>query len=97
MAELLDIPQLPTLQAASQTGAEVAKAVHDYLEELGWLAHEPLEDVALFRHFHTRLQAWALCLYWAYEIPPLPRTNNALEVDIGNLKEQYRPSLAVAP
>lgn len=90
LAELLDVPDLPTSQAASQTGAEVAQAVADYLNELNWLAHELPEDAALFRHFHTRLQAWAPGLYWTYEVPLLPRTNNALEVDIGNLKEQYR-------
>ena len=44
----------------------------------------------MFHHFRTRLRAWAPGLYWTYEVPLLPRTNNALEVDIGNLKEQYR-------
>jgi hypothetical protein len=29
-------------------------------------------------------------LFWTYEIPALPRTNNALEADIGDVKEQYR-------
>jgi hypothetical protein len=90
LAELLDVPELGTSQATSQTGAEVAQAVQDYLDELDWLAHQLPEDAALFRHFRTRLQAWAPGLYWTYEVPPLPRTNNALEVDIGNLKEQYR-------
>lgn len=90
LAELLDVPDLPTSQAASQTGAEVAQAVQDYLNELDWLAHELPEDAPLFHHFRTRLRAWAPGLYWTYEVPLLPRTNNALEVDIGNLKEQYR-------
>ena len=90
LAELLNVPEAAAYLAASQTGAEVAQSVADYLDELDWLAHELPQDAALFRHFRTRSQAWAPGLYWTYEIPLLPRTNNALEVDIGNLKEQYR-------
>jgi hypothetical protein len=90
LAELLDVPDTRPYQAAAQTGDEVAQDVADYLAELDWLAYELPQDAALFRHFRTRAQAWAPGLYWTYEIPPLPRTNNALEVDIGNLKEQYR-------
>lgn len=37
-----------------------------------------------------RVETWAPGLFWTYEIPALPRTNNALEADIGDVKEQYR-------
>ena len=37
-----------------------------------------------------RLDHWAPGLYWTYELPLLPRTNNGLETDIGEIKEQYR-------
>jgi len=90
LAELFDVPVLTSSQATTQTGPEVAQAVLDYLEELALLHEELPADAALFRHFRTRYEAWAPGLYWYYELPLLPRTNNDLEVDIGNLKEQYR-------
>jgi len=90
LAELFDVPVLASSQATTQTGPEVAQAVQDYLDELALLQEELPEDATLFRHFRTRYEAWAPGLYWYYELPLLPRTNNDLEVDIGNLKEQYR-------
>jgi hypothetical protein len=90
LAELFDVPLLASAQATSQTGPEVAQDVLDYLDELALLQDELPEDAALFRHFRSRYEAWAPGLYWYYELPRLPRTNNDLEVDIGNLKEQYR-------
>jgi hypothetical protein len=90
LADLLDVPTVAPFHGSTQTGAEVAQAVADYLDELS-LLHEALpEDALLFRHFQIRSEAWAPGLYWTYELPALPRTNNDLEVDIGNLKEQYR-------
>lgn len=90
LAELFDVPVLTSSQATTQTGPEVAQDVLDYLDELALLQDELPEDAALFRHFRTRFDAWAPGLFWYYEVPLLPRTNNDLEVDIGNLKEQYR-------
>lgn len=90
LAELLDVPTVAPFQATTQTGPEVAQAVVDYLDELSLLQDELPEDAALFRHFRSRYETWAHGLYWCYELPALPRTNNDLEVDIGNLKEQYR-------
>lgn len=90
LAELFDVPVLASSQVTTQTGPEVAQNVLDYLDELALLQDDLPEDVSLFRHFRTRSEAWAPGLYWYYELPCLPRTNNDLEVDIGNLKEQYR-------
>lgn len=90
LADLLDVAEVAPFHGSTQTGAEVAQAVDDYLDDLSLLQHEWPEDAALFRHFQIRSQAWAPGLYWTYELPALPRTNNDLEVDIGNLKEQYR-------
>lgn len=90
LAELFAVPVLASSQATTQTGPEVAQDVFDYLDELFLLQDDLPEDAPLFRHFRTRLDAWAPGLFWYYELPLLPRTNNDLEVDIGTLKEQYR-------
>ena len=90
LAELLDVPLTQTHQWPTQSGAEVAQAVTDYLEALDELRQELVEDAPFFTHLRRRLAQWAPGLYWTYEIPALPRTNNALEADIGDVKEQYR-------
>lgn len=90
LAELLDVPLTETYQWPTQTGTEVAQAVNDYLDSLDELRDELTEDACLFTHLRRRVNQWAPGLYWTYEVQALPRTNNALEVDIGNVKEQYR-------
>ncbi len=90
LAELLDIPLTEEHEWPTQTGAEVAQAIGDYLGSLDTLADELSEDAPFFTHLRHRVETWAPGLFWTYEIPALPRTNNALEADIGDVKEQYR-------
>ena len=90
LAELLDVPLTETQQWPRQTGSEVAQAIADYLDTLDTLRDELQEDASFFTHLRRRGEQWAPGLYWTYEIPALPRTNNDLEADIGDVKEQYR-------
>ena len=94
LADLLDVPMTETYEWPTQTGAEVAQALSDYLDTLDILGAELSDDLSddlsLFRHFRRRVEQWAPGLFWTYEISALPRTNNELEADIGNIKEQYR-------
>lgn len=48
------------------------------------------KDALFFSHLRRRVAHWAPGLFWTYEISALPRTNNDLEADIGDVKEQYR-------
>ena len=94
LADLLDVPLTKTHDWPTQTGAEVAQALSDYLDALDALgtelADELRDDLSLFRHLRRRVEQWAPGLFWTFEIPALPRTNNDLEADIGDIKEQYR-------
>jgi len=90
LADLLNVPEGSTFGFSTQTGAEVAQAVDDYLVQLDWLRDEFPFAAPFFEHMQRRTQHWAPGLFWTYEIPDLPRTNNALEADIGDIKEQYR-------
>lgn len=90
LADLLNVPEGPTFGWSTQTGAEVAQAVDDYLEQLEGLRDELPGAAAFFDHLQRRCHHWAPGLFWTYEIPELPRTNNDLEADIGDIKEQYR-------
>ena len=90
LADLLNVATTGIHQWATQTGAEVAQAVDDYLHSLAGLRDELTEDAALFDHMQRCTARWAAGLYWTYEISALPRTNNDLETDIGDIKEQYR-------
>lgn len=90
LAELLDVPHTQIHQWPRQTGAEVAQAIADYLDILDTLRDEFRVDAPFFTHLRRRVEHWAPGLYWTYEISALPRTNNDLETDIGDVKEQYR-------
>ncbi len=90
LADLFHVPTTQIHQWTTQTGSEVAQAVDDYLQSLLCLRDELTEDAAFFDHMSRCTQRWADGLYWTYEVSALPRTNNALEVDIGDIKEQYR-------
>lgn len=90
LAELLDVPVTETFQWSTLTGAEVAHEVQEYLDSLELLKDDLPDDAPFFDHMSRRLQQWAPGLFWTFDIPALPRTNNDMETDIGNLKEQYR-------
>lgn len=90
MAEILDVPLSETFEWSTLTGIEVAQELHDYLDLLDTLQDHFPDDAPLFLHMRRRLDAWAPGLFWTYDVQALPRTNNALETDIGNIKEQYR-------
>ena len=90
LAELLNVPLTETLAWSTSTGAEVAQDVDDYLDDLDALKDDLPEHAALFDHMRRRRDEWAPGLFWTYDIHPLPRTNNALEADIGDIKAQYR-------
>ena len=90
LADLLNVPETETHHWSTQSGSEVAQAVADYLENLQDLGDEMSEDQPYFRYLRSRFDHWAPGLFWTYELPALPRTNNALEAEIGDIKEQYR-------
>jgi hypothetical protein len=90
LAELLDVSEGPTYGWPTQTGPEVAQAVADYLDDLDLLRDEFPFAAPFFDHIQARTQHWAPGLFWTYEVADLPRTNNDLETDIGDIKEQYR-------
>lgn len=90
LADILDVPLSEEHQWPTLTGAEVAQTLGDYLDSLDALADELSDDASFFAHVRRRLETWAPGLFWTYEILDLPRTNNALEADIGDIKEQYR-------
>lgn len=62
----------------------------DYLEDWALLPAETPLARQFFSQIQMRPEHWTPGLYWTYDLPGLPRTNNGLETDIGNLKEQYR-------
>lgn len=90
LADLLDVPLTETFGWSTLTGAEVAQDVQDYLDALALLKDELPDDAPFFDHMQRRLDDWVPGLFWTYDVPLLPRTNNDMETDIGNLKEQYR-------
>lgn len=89
LATILDVPR--TSQGwYTQTGAEVAQEVEQFLEGLAALQSEYPEDAPLIDHIIRRTEDWAPGLFFCYEEPALPRTNNALEQYNGALKRQRR-------
>ena len=90
LADLLNVAETETHQWSTQSGVEVAQALADYLDSLEELGDEVSEDQPYFRHLRSRIDHWARGLFWTYDFPALPRTNNALEAEIGDIKEQYR-------
>jgi len=90
LAELLNVSRTACFGCSTLTGAEVAQQVDDYLDALTLLQAELPQDAAFFEHMRRRLAEWAPGLFWTYTIDAMPRTNNALEAHIGDIKEQYR-------
>jgi hypothetical protein len=90
LADLLNVPETETHHWSTQSGVEVAQAIADYLEILEDLGDEVSEDQPYFRYLRSRIDHWAPGLFWTYDFSALPRTNNALEAEIGDIKEPYR-------
>lgn len=90
LAELLDVPLTETFGWSTLSGAEVAQELHDYLDSLELLKEYLPDHAPFFGHMQSRLDDWAPGLFWTFDIHSLPRTNNDMETDIGDLKEQYR-------
>ena len=87
-AELLDVPLTDTLGWSTLTGMAVAQDVHDYLDSLALLKDSRPDPAPFFDHMRRRLDEWAPCLFWPYDLLPLPRTNNAMATDLCNLTAQ---------
>ena len=90
LAELFDVPLTQTAGWSILAGVEVAQDVHDYLDSLSLLKDALPDHAPFFDHIQRRFDDWAPGLFWTFDIPPLPRTNNDMETDICNLKAQYR-------
>ena len=88
--EILNVPLTEPFGWSTLVGIEVAQELHDYLDSLDRLKEWLPEHASLFAHMQRRLDQWAPGLFWTYDVQALPRTNNGLETDIGNIKEQYR-------
>ncbi len=90
LADLLNAPLTETFGWSTLAGSEVAQDVQDYLSSLSLLKGDLPDEAFFFDHMQRRFDHWAPGLFWTYDLPPLPRTNNDMETDIGALKQQYR-------
>lgn len=89
LAEILDPPR--TEQGAwTQTGAEVAQSIEYFLDGLQRTRVLYPEDEPIIEHIIHRTEAWAPGLFFCYDEPLIPRTNNDMEHYIGSLKRQRR-------
>jgi hypothetical protein len=86
---ILDVPR--TCQGwYTQTGAEVAQEVDRFLDGLSALKIEQPDDASFIDHVIRRTRDWTPGLFFCYENPALPRTNNGLEQYNDTLKRQRR-------
>lgn len=89
LADILDVPR--TSQGwYTKAGVEVAQEVEHFLDGLAALKPERPDDAPLIDHIIRRTEAWAPGLFFCYEEPALPRTNNDLEQYNSTLKRQRR-------
>lgn len=89
LAEILDPPR--TEQGVwTQMGAEVAQTVDHYLDGLCATQELHPEDEEIIEHIVRRTEAWAPGLFFCYDDPRIPRTNNGMERYIQTLKRQRR-------
>ena len=78
LADILDVPR--TSQGwYTQAGVEVAQEVEPFLHGLAALKCEYAQDAPFIEHIIQRTEDWAPGLFFCYEEPALPRTNNDLE------------------
>jgi hypothetical protein len=89
LAGILDVPR--TSQGwYTQAGVEVAQEVAQFLDGLSALKTVYLDDAPFIDHIIRRTQDWASGLFFCYENPAIPRTNNDLEQYNGTLKRHQR-------
>jgi hypothetical protein len=89
LADILDVPR--TSQGwYTQAGVEVAQEVEQFLYGLQALKCDYSQDAPFIEHIIQRTQDWAPGLFFCYEEPAIPRTNNDLEQYNGTLKRQRR-------
>lgn len=89
LASILDVPR--TSQGwYTQAGVEVAQEVEQFLDGLSALKTECPDDAPFIDHIIRRTQDWAPGLFFCYENPAIPRTNNDLEQYNGTLKRHQR-------
>jgi hypothetical protein len=78
LAGILDVPR--TSQGwYTQAGVEVAQGVDQFLDGLAAFKLAYPEDASFIDHIIRRTADWAPGLFFCYEQPAIPRTNNGLE------------------
>jgi hypothetical protein len=88
LAGILDVPR--TSQSwYIQTGVEVAQEVEQFLDGLAAFKLTCPEDASFIDHIIRRTEDWAPGLFFCYEEPAIPRTNNGLE-QYNNVLKRHR-------
>ena len=72
-----------------QTGVEVAQEVEQFLDGLAAFKLTCPEDASFIDHIIRRTEDWAPGLFFCYEEPAIPRTNNGLE-QYNNVLKRHR-------
>ena len=89
LASILDVPR--TSQGwYTQAGVEVAQEMEQFLDSMATLKVECPDDAPFVDYIIRRTQDWAPGLFFCYENPAIPRTDNDLEQYNGTLKRQRR-------
>jgi hypothetical protein len=89
LAGILDVPR--TSQGwYTHPGVEVAQEVEQFLDGLATLKLECPADASFIDHVIRRTEDWAPGLFFCYDEPAIPRTNNGLEQYNGTLKRHRR-------
>jgi len=89
LASIFDVP-LTCQGWYTQAGVEVAQEVEQFLDGLSALKTVCPDDAPFIDHIIRRTQDWAPGLFFCYENPAIPRTNNDLEQYNGTLKRHQR-------
>lgn len=89
LADILEVPR--TSQGwYTQAGIEVAQDLEQFLDGLAALKRECPQAALFIDHIIRRTEDWAPGLFFCYEEPAIPPTNNDLEQYNGTLKRQRR-------
>jgi hypothetical protein len=89
LASILDVPRT-SKGWYTQAGVEVAQEVEQFLDGLSALKSECPDDASFIDPIIRRTQDWAPGLFFCYENPTIPRTDNDWEQYNGTLKRQRR-------